>query len=445
MIGKKIYFLIEQTVLLLLLLSGGCQVQKNTAGLMDNRDSVKVIEARASVRPVTQGPKQHWFGYYDKYQINASGRYALGGEVEFFFRPPTPGDTLKICLIDLQNGNRWKQVGTSTAWGWQQGCMLQWVPGSDDEIVWNDREGDHFVARLYNIKSGKMRTLPKAIYTVSPDGKWALGTEFVRIQNMRPGYGYPGFADPDENIKAPKDKGLYKMDLATGNVTLLFSYADLANLPHAKGDLSRYWNYFNHLLVSPDGNRFIFLHRWREEMGPREKRATGGFFTRMVTASKEGKDLFVVDPSGNTSHFIWKDSEHITAWTKPDGYPAGFYEFEDKKNTLLSTGKGAMTENGHNTFVPGTNNEWILNDTYPSAKDRKQTLYLYHTPSNTKIILGRFTSPPEYKGEWRCDLHPRTNRQGTKVYFDSPHEGNGRQMYEIDIRRIIRKKSFISR
>ncbi len=38
-----------------------------------------MIEAR----PITSGPKHHWFGYYDKLQFDPSARYALGMEVGF--------------------------------------------------------------------------------------------------------------------------------------------------------------------------------------------------------------------------------------------------------------------------------------------------------------------------------------------------------------------------
>ena len=104
------------------------------------------------VRQITEGPKQHWFGYYDKRQIDPTARYALGNEVDVIFRPPTAKDVLNIGLIDLKKGNKWTQIGKATSWGWQQGCMLQWIPGSTEEVIWNDRdEGDGFLSRVYNI------------------------------------------------------------------------------------------------------------------------------------------------------------------------------------------------------------------------------------------------------------------------------------------------------
>ncbi len=89
--------------------------------------------------PITSGPKQHWFGYYDKQQIDASGRYALGMEVDFEYRSPTADDVLGIGMVDLQDDHagglpRWIELGESRAWGWQQGCMLQWRPVGRDPV-----------------------------------------------------------------------------------------------------------------------------------------------------------------------------------------------------------------------------------------------------------------------------------------------------------------------
>jgi hypothetical protein len=77
------------------------------------------------VRAITRGPSFHWFGYYDKLQFDPSGRYALGMQVNFEHRSPRPDDVLQLGMIDLQDGDRWSTIGTTRAWNWQQGCMLQ--------------------------------------------------------------------------------------------------------------------------------------------------------------------------------------------------------------------------------------------------------------------------------------------------------------------------------
>jgi hypothetical protein len=291
---------------------------------------------------------------------------------------------------------------------------------------------------LLNVETREIRTLPRPIYAVSNDGNWAITADFARIQRMRPGYGYVGLNDPRAQSRAPDDSGVWKMNLNTGESQLIFSLAEAAAIDHKGASLAAKWNYFNHLLISPDSSRFIVLHRWRESTGDdRDAEPTGGFTTRMFTAAMDGSDRYILDPSGFTSHFSWRDPDHICAWTKPDGKRAAFYLFQDQSSELSIVGEGGMTQNGHNTYVPNTDNEWILNDTYPDLRTREQSPYLFHVPSGRQVVLGRFRSPPEYRGEWRCDTHPRASNDGKLVAIDSPHTGEGRQVHLIDISAIV--------
>ena len=378
------------------------------------------------MRPVTRGPKFHWFGYYDKWQFDESGRYALGMEVGFEGRSPRPEDEIALGLIDLKDEDRWSQIGRTQAWCWQQGCMLQWRPGSAREIVWNAREDDAFVCRVLDMDSGQTRTLPRAVYSLSPDGKTAVCTDFRRIQDMRPGYGYAGLPDPNAGVLAPDDVGIWVQDMDTGASELIVSVAQIVALPYPHGDLSAAKHYFNHLLFSPDGSRFIFLHRWRFGDGP--------FHTRMLTAALDGTDVRVVDDYGKTSHFIWRDPAHILAWSWHPSAESAFYLYGDGGGKVDPVGQGAMRVNGHCTYMPDV--RWVLNDTYPLGAARTQELYLYDVESDRRVELGALTVPAEYTDEWRCDLHPRANRAGTQVLVDSAHAG-GRQMYLLDVSDIL--------
>jgi hypothetical protein len=380
------------------------------------------------VRAITRGPKFHWFGYYDKLEFDPAGRYVLGMEVDFEHRSPRADDVIKVGMVDLQDGDRWIELGESRAWNWQQGCMLQWLPGSRTEVLWNDRQADQFVCHILDIQSRRRRTLPAPVYCVSPDGRWGLATDFRRLNDTRPGYGYSGIPDPNRDRLMPEDSGIWKLDLASGKQSLLLSIADAGRHPNPDRDWQGSKHWFNHLLFSPDGSRFIFLHRWR---GPREGR---GFATRMFTASSAGRDLHVPDPFGRTSHFIWRDPQHILAWAFHPSHGERFYLYRDRTDRVEVIGRDVMTVNGHCAYLPG--NRWILNDTYPDQQ-RQQHPYLFEVATGRRVPLGHFRSPPEYTGEWRCDTHPRFSPVGRKVVIDSPHGGNGRQLYLIDIAGIV--------
>lgn len=406
-----------------------------------DQGSTGPLETFVPTRSITRGPTNHWFGYYDKREFDPSGRYVLANETSFEGRPPTGDDVINVGYVDTQNEDKWCPLGTSRAWGWQQGCMLQWVGDQGKQVLWNDREGDRFVCRIRSIADGKVRTLSRPIYTISPDGKFGLSVDFRRIDNLRPGYGYDGLADPHVAERAPSKSGIWWINIATGEERLIMSLAEAAAIPWPGADrYARAWHYFNHLLINPSGTRFTVLHRYRPEFDPKTLSFGGtpnnGFVTRMITANLDGSQRFVLDPSGFTSHFIWKNDDEITMWTRPKGATSGFYTFKDQTREIVPVGQEHMPTNGHNTYLPHPYLDWILNDTYPDRKTSRQTVFLYHVPSGRRFDLGHFPSPKAYRGEWRCDTHPRSSDDGTQVAIDSPHD-NGRQVYLMDVRSIL--------
>lgn len=376
-------------------------------------------------RAITGGPKHHWFGYYDKWQFDPSDRFVLGMEVDFEHRSPTPDDVIGIGMVDLENDDEWIELGESSAWGWQQGCMLQWI--GENEILWNERESDRYVCRILNVETGERRTVPQPVYSVSPDGKTAVTADFRRINDVRPGYGYVGLPDPRGDELSPDDTGIFRVDLQSGASDLIVSLEQIAGLGEIPHPDPKAKHYFNHLLFNPDGSRFIFLHRWRYPEGNR--------LTRMFTAAPDGSDLRVVDDNGLTSHFIWRDPNHILAFSEQPSAGKRFYLFEDGGDESIEVvGGDELERDGHCSYLPG--GEWILNDTYPD-KERNQMPHLFHVASGKVVPLGLFHSPKEYTGEWRCDTHPRFSRNGKLVTIDSPVEGQGRQMHLIDISEIV--------
>ena len=385
------------------------------------------------VRAITRGPKFHWRGYYDKLLFDPTNRYVLANEVDFEGRSPVPSDSIRVGMIDLRDGDRWIELGETFAWNWQQGCMLQWVPGSTNEVAWNDREDGQFVSRVFNVTTGRSRTLPHPFYCLSPDGRWGFAPDFRRLNDTRPGYGYCGVPDPNKMALAPDSAGIWRIDLKMGQQRLIFTLADAVAIPFTGREEaafrphSKHW--FNHLLCNPDGTRLFFLHRWNT---PGDKVA---FHTRAMTMNPDGTGVYVLDPFGATSHFVWRDPRHVFAWAWHPSNGERFYVYEDQTDIVEVVGKDVMTENGHNTYVPESNNDWALNDTYPDSMG-DQHPFLYHVPSNRKVPLGHFHSPVAYRGEWRCDNHPCASRDGKSVVFDSPHHG-GRQVYLAAIGGIV--------
>ncbi|MBS0210104.1 MAG: hypothetical protein JSS27_14240 [Planctomycetes bacterium] len=378
------------------------------------------------VRAITKGDGFYWFGYYDKLQFSPDNRFVLGNRARFEHRSPTAEDEIQVGMVDLAENDRWIPLGKSNAWNWQQGCMLQWIPGSPWKVIWNDRDGDKFVAHILDVKTNEKRTIPSPIYALSPNGKEAVSCDFARVADCRPGYGYAGIRDPYFDDMAPTAAGITRVNLETGTSKLIISHHQLATTGEVIQNTPQSKHHAYHLLCGPNGERFILLHRWTQPKG--------GHLTRLITAAMDGSDLRIVIPNGYASHFIWRDPTHILSqakgWLGNDNW--GDFLFEDKASGIVAEiGHGVLDSGGHLTYL--RNNQWILNDTYPQGAKRLQTPHLYEIATNRRIDVGHFPSPEEYKGEWRVDNHPRLSRDERFVCIDSAHEGRGRQLYLIDI------------
>lgn len=96
-------------------------------------------------------------------------------------------------------------------------------------------------------------------------------------------------------------------------------------------------------------------------------------------------------------------------------------------------GEGVLDRDGHCSYSP--DRRWILTDSYPD-RESYRTLILYRPADHRRIDIGRFYSAKKITGEFRCDLHPRWNRDGTQVCIDSIHEGS-RQLYVLDVSEIV--------
>ena len=138
------------------------------------------------IRAITPSSKFHWFGYYDKRQFDYSSDRVLSMKVDFEHRSPKADEHISIGMIDLTKKDRWTTLGSTSAWNWQQGCMLQWLPGETSEVIWNVRTDTGYGSKILDVDSMEARFLSEPIYALSNDGNWAVSTDFRRI-NYRAG------------------------------------------------------------------------------------------------------------------------------------------------------------------------------------------------------------------------------------------------------------------
>ena len=420
MTTKEIRILLRASILVttLLILGSGASTREYTTyktwdEVLAGTDAKYAPLVRVSDPGTDASPVYTGFWFFGVDQFDSTERYALGMKVYFQNRDVQPTDRADIGYFDLKNHNHWTKIGETTAWNWQQGARLQWRPRSD-EILWNDHsdDGKSFVCRVYNFKSKARRTLPRPIYDVSSDGKFALTHDFARMKHG--GTSYVGIPDLYAGQRAPAATGIWKMDMKTGANQLIVDLERMAKIAFPQGYSGETDLYFFREGWNLSGSRFIaFL-----------KNSSKPTYTTGWSISADGKDIrfFYDEPS----HHVWLDDQVL---------------FEGNKFRLYQDDGSGRAEylaqvdtNCDPTFLPGQKNNWILADTYPIKG--YQYLFLYHRPSGLFVPLARLQNTAQ-PGIHRIDLHARASRNGRMISFDSSHEGKGRQMYTVDIGYIL--------
>lgn len=292
--------------------------------ILDAANFIRFEPERISPVGTPQNPVYHGFFFYncaqkELLQFDPGGRFMLGMRIFIEGRKVQPHDRGEIGFFDLKDNNKWTRIGETTAWNWQQGCRLQWIPGSENEIIWNDRsrDGTRLVSRVYNLDTRETTTLPIPVYTISPNGKTALSVNFERI--VHGGCKYVGIEDPYANQWAPDEIGIWKMDMKTHKVEMLLSVREIARIMYPDdlpSDTVGGTLYFFREGFNPSGNRFIAFVKDAREIAPGKTQArTEGFSMNL-----NGEDIryFYREPS----HHFWLNDNEIMDngfHLKPDG------------------------------------------------------------------------------------------------------------------------------
>lgn len=369
------------------------------------------------IRISPEGEGEYFFGYYDKSPWDVTGRYMLCMKAEDTWSDVSPRDPVELLIIDLKKNNSIKRIGISHSWNVQQGCMLQWMgPDFSSRIIYNDFRDKKFCSVIYDVATGNEKIIDKPVYTISEDGKTALTLDFTRLYRLRPGYGYYNLPEETANEDLPDKTCIWRIDLNSGVSVPLLKYTDLANF-EPRHEMEGAVHKVNHLMISPNGERFMVLHRWFK--GQRK-------YTRLVTCNVNGTDMYNLSDDDMVSHCCWKNNEEILAFEHKRDDGTGYYLMKDKTHQY-SHHWYELSGDGHPTYSPdGT---MVVTDGYPN-RARIASVRIIRG-ENIKVIAQVF-SPFKYDNDTRCDLHPRWSRDSKQICFDSVFEGY-RGLYIVSV------------
>ena len=368
----------------------------------------------------------YFFGFHDRSPWCDDDSLLLANRFSIPNRQITKSDTLEVGIFKGENYNTFVPLAVTKSFNWQQGCFSQWI-GKKKEFIYNSFDAGRNISIVMDADGKEIRRFDLPAAAVSPDGKYMLSYNFNRLAIYAPGYGYENGTDEDAGIKIPTRHGLSLVNIETGEKKELFTVADIAAFQPDRA-MNDAFHFFTHCLFSPSGKRFVFYHRSIRDMN--------FVHTRMISCDLDGGNKFIFSADGWVSHIGWKDDKRILAYCRTKKFGDAYTLFEDQSDNYEPVGKNVFTSDGHPSFSPADNSIFIT-DTYPD-RYRLSSLMLYDCKTGTRTDLAKLKQPLQFRNELRCDLHPRWNRAGTMVCFDSAHSGM-RSLCTIDILNKIDK------
>lgn len=369
-------------------------------------------------------PNEHvFFGYHDVTPFNADGDLLLALRCSVNAAPSNRHPALLGYFRTRNGAAEFRKIQKTTAWCWQQGSRLQWLPAwNPNTVIYNDTRSGRHVSVVYNVDSEREEHhYDRPIYSVRNDGRYAISLNMARLQRLRPGYGYADLQDETVDQPAPDSEGVWLLDLRDGKSELLFSVHDAERMfPHPSMENAQH--YFNHVLWSQAGRKFFILHIWISKEGVRRSQA--------LIYELASRSLSMAAGPGHISHHCWLDDDSMIIYFGETSTGSRYQRVDVFSNRASDLGTNAPEQDGHPSLSP-RNSELMVTDTYPN-RFRLQSLLLYNIKRNELSRIGQFRSPIAFSGEGRCDLHPRWDPTGTKICVDSAHERR-RQLCVVDV------------
>jgi WD40-like Beta Propeller Repeat len=361
--------------------------------------------------------REYFFGYYDRSPWSTDMQYYVLHSIK-------NNEEIEISLIDLTNNTN-KVIDTSLSWNFQQGSMIQWFKDKN-QIIYNTIKEQRLVATIYNVDEEVGTDIPYPIQTLCPDGTKYLSINYKRLDILRPEYGYRPKVTNYSGVEPLEQDGIFEIEIQSKKAELIISFSRLIHNSR-RPEMEDSDHKINHVVYSPNGSKFIFMHRW---IGP------NGKFSRLYVSDSSGNQLKILLDDRMVSHYHWRDENHIIVWGRKDDIGDRYYLINVNTGELKILGKNKLeaSGDGHPSFSP--DGRWMITDTYPD-KSRQRHLILYDSKNDKLFKLGRFFAPWSFDEEVRCDLHPRWSPDGKKISIDSAHEGY-RKNYMIDLSTLIK-------
>ncbi len=389
--------------------------------------------------------------FFDTSPISPSGRYLAVFQLPFENRPPEPGETGSVRIVDLQTGKH-RMVAETRGWEPQMGANVNWG-GSDQELFFNDVDTGCWQPFAWKCDplDGKRERMEGTVYHASPDGRWLISANMTTMRRTQPGY---GVCIPLEtmrrNVGPVEDDGFYLTDTSTGQTRLLASITDMLTTsvpPVLIDDPSHFEIYGFHSKFNYQGDRLMLSLRW------------------FPAADEPRWDMFKIDYfavrfawitmelDGGAKHCCvgpeqWEKGGHHATWF-PDGMRISMNLNIDRDGMRFvhvnADGSGLrkmlddMPGSGHPTVH--ADNKHLITDTYTGEEmsfgDGTIPLRWINLESGHEDVVVRInTQQPVEDPIMRVDPHPAWDRTWRYVTFNAFVDGT-RRVFVADMKDLI--------
>ena len=403
-----------------------------------------------------------WFGYYNYDTLNYDQTKMLCNRAKFDGVAPQKGMEIELGYYDLLD-KQWYKIDDTDSWNWQQGAMLQWLPGDENrnKVIYNTSLNGHLISKIHDIVCKETKIINWPIYGITPDGKKSISLELERSYWCR-AYHYQSVVNPFFEGEIIDTDGIFEIDLISNTRKRIISIEEIIQY-----DYKQYFadckHWLEHIMISENGKYFCFLHRFSP------KTDIYKYETRIFIADISGKHLQII-PNWNVfewSHFGWNGDSAFAIYTVKNNSATGAYKSVERKHTdksnIIKTiffssinqlkhiipnhlkriikGQSSFYQyytidkdgafvlkqsfnlrilniDGHPSFT--NDGKYMVTDSYPDDEGY-QRLIIYNIESGKGLIVGKFYAALR-KNPASCDLHPKLSRNNDYLVIDSAYD-----------------------
>ena len=358
--------------------------------------------------------KGYFFGFHDKSPFSPDNCKLLAHRNLIGNRKVVPGDSSELGYFSGDDWSTFTPVASTQAWDWQLGSMLQWFGADGSACIFNDVVDGRIASRIVTTNGQQIKALPFPVIHVSPNSTLASSYCFRRVAKAMDGYGVRFGNDantPIDRFSCDDSSDFRVFSTHDGRIVFAVSLHEIRKTePHES--MRDAFHFFHHSLFNPSGTRLFFFHRWVDR--------NARLWSRMFTCNPDGSERRLMPTHEMVSHVGWIDDSTLLAYARTRKGGDGYYVLEDGSPEPRPLAPQQLNSDGHPMMSP--RGEQFVTDTYP---DRFRNCNLYvgslHSSRVTRVLRAHL--PLKLSEDQRVDFHPRFDRSGDVVCFDSGHLG----------------------